>query len=347
MPLTPIAAPLLGPLTKKATLSPYRQGLPTRFVRVGRRGITWGLPRRFKGYQATETHLMSIGGAATKCFLSQGGKLDGAYIAKFAHKNGSIETYTELFNNQLGEMLKFNMAHSGIAKLDGVLHFLSRSFRKDAKEQLLHGSLLVEAIGLANQSELDRINTAARQQGVFDIDFVRAVIYEVCGDDADKVFASLVEMLVFDALIGSMDRHPRNWGVLRTATLPAHYEFSPLYDSARALLWEKSDGKLNELEDSQDEFRRYVQKAHPRIGLPLSSGHKGQCSHIDLIRYLLSQHKGVTLSAYEKIHVDVEGAAARLLRQYPFRRAFSKRRARLILRLLAARQQMLLDLIPT
>ena len=347
MSLPPNLTHSLGPQTKKEALSPYKQGLPTHFVRVGRRGITWELPRRFQGYQATATHLMSIGGAATKCFLSRNGSLDSAYIAKFAHKNDAIETYTELFNNQLGQRLKFDMAHSGIAKLDGVLHFLSRSFRTDPAEQLLHGSLLVEAIGLANQTELDCINTAARQQDIFDIDFVRAVIYEVCTADADKVFAALVEMLMFDALIGSMDRHPRNWGVLRTATEPVQYSFSPLYDSARALLWEKRDDKLEALENSPEEFRRYIQRFRPRIGLPSSAGHKGQCTHIDLIQYLLMTHREVTLSAYAKIQIDVQRVAKGLLQQYPFRRAFSRLRARLILRLLVERQQLLLHLIPT
>jgi hypothetical protein len=334
-----------GPLTKKEMMSPYREGLPTRFVRVGRRGSTWNLPRRFVGYEASGTHAMSMAGAATKCFLSRNGDLNGAYIAKFAHKNGHIETYTELFNNQLGTLLGFDIAHSGIAKLDGVLHFLSRSFRTDPAVQLLHGSLLVEQIGLADQMELDLFNTTARQQGVYDIDFVRDVVYHACNQYADDVFASLVEMLVFDALIGSMDRHPRNWGVLSTATLPVQYKFAPIYDSARALLWDRTDDSLLLLESNEEDFQRYVQKSHPRIGLPRSVQHKGKCTHVDLIRYLLAHHRVVTLSGLKRIRVDVDRVASHLLRQHPFRRVFSKCRARMILRLLLIRQQALEHLI--
>jgi HipA-like C-terminal domain len=332
-------------MTKKEMMSPYRDGLPTRFVRVGRRGATWDLPRRFKGYQASDTHEMSMAGAATKCFLSKNGSLDGAYIAKFAHKNGHLETYTELFNNQLGVLLGFSMAHSGIAKLDGVLHFLSRSFRVNSNQQLLHGSFLLQEIGLAEQAELDVINTAARQQGIYDIDLVRTIIFQVCGEYADNVFESFVEMLMFDALIGSMDRHPRNWGVLRSSTLPTKYSFAPLYDSARALLWDRDDVNLKLLESSEQDFQRYVQRSYPRIGLPRSAGCKGKCTHGDLISYLLAEHRDVTLRAYSKISVDVGQIAARLLREYPFRRVFSKLRARMVLRLLAIRQQFLLHLI--
>jgi hypothetical protein len=307
----------------------------------------WDLPRRFLGYQASDTHAMSMAGAATKCFLSMpGGSLHGAYIAKFAHKNGNIETYTELFNNQLGMALGFDMAHSGIAKLDGVLHFLSRSFRTDQNDQLLHGSILVQEIGLADQKELEFFNTASRQQGVYDINFVREMIYHVCDKYADDVFAALVEMLMFDAITGAMDRHPRNWGVLRTATLPVQYRLSPLYDSARALLWDRTDDNLESLESNEEDFQRYVLKSHPRIGLPSSVGKKGKCTHVDLIRYLLKEHEEVTLRAYTKIRVDVERIASHVLRQYPFRRVFSKRRARMILRLLLIRQQALEHLIP-
>jgi hypothetical protein len=285
-----------------------------------------------------------MSGTTPKCFLSQSEELRGGYIAKFAEKGGHIETYTELFNNQLGAALGFNMAHSGIARLDGMLHFVSRSFI-DNNEQLLHGSLLVEEAGLANRAELEGIKSTAGQQGIYDVAFVNGVIYEVCGQYADKVFAAFVEMLVFDALIGSMDRHPRNWGVLRSATLPAEYRFAPLYDSARALLWDKNDAILKSLEQNEAEFQRYLRRACPRIGLPMSAGHVGKCRHVDLIRYLLSKHAEVTLRAYPRIDVDIRLTARRLLRQYPFRRVFSRRRGRLIIRLLETRQQQLLNLI--
>jgi hypothetical protein len=79
-------------------------------------------------------------------------------------------------------------------------------------------------------------NAKPETPGVYVIDLVKNIVYQVCNKDADDVVMALVEMFVFDALIGSMDRHPRNWGVLRTATLPEKYEFAPLYDSAKALL---------------------------------------------------------------------------------------------------------------
>lgn len=85
-----VTATVSGPLTKREQFSPYKEGLPTVFRRVARRGIDWDLPRSFTGYKASSQHEMTIPGAATKCFLSVDRKLNGAYIAKFAHKNGAI-----------------------------------------------------------------------------------------------------------------------------------------------------------------------------------------------------------------------------------------------------------------
>lgn len=330
--------------SKKELLSPYTHGLPKRFKRVGQHGCTWDLPRSFAGYKASSEHEMSIGGAATKCFLSIDGALGGSYIAKFAHKNDAIETYTELFNNQLGLLLGFEMAHSGVARLDGVLHFVSRSFRTKATEQLLHASLLVEELGLADRAELESIKTAHKQQQVYDIEFVESMTKTVCGADGQTVFAALVEMLIFDALIGSMDRHPRNWGVIRTATQPARYRFSPIYDSARALLWDLTDAKLKMLSVNPDELDKYIRKSYPRIGLPSSVSHGSRCTHLDLVDYLVRTRPSVTRAALEMIDIDISRIAGKLVQSYPFGRVFSSVRKQLIVRILQLRREALLHL---
>jgi hypothetical protein len=327
---------------KRELLSPYRRGLPTKFERVAKRGVNWALPRKFKGYRASSEHEMSIGGAATKCFLSVNGKLDGAYIAKFAHKNDEIETYTELFNNQLGKQLGFDMAHSGIAKLDGVLHFLSRSFRQTG-EQLIHGSLMVEMLGLANSQEIERIKTAAQQQGIFDIDFVETVIKEFCGADFDAVFDKFLAMLVFDALIGSMDRHPRNWGVIRpmkeSGTGLGHIRFSPIYDSARALLWDLNDAKVGSL--SASELKRYIDRSSPRIGLPQALR---KCNHFELLSHLMLKHKALLLKNVQKLPPSTVGLASDLLSRWPFRNVFSGLRRGMINRIIQSRFDRLMSI---
>lgn len=329
-----MSSPAIEQISKRERLSPYRQGLPTRFERVARRGINWELPRNFKGYTAREQHKMGIGGAATKCFLSIGDQLEGAYIAKYAHKNGEIETYTELFNNQLGIALGFEMAHSGIARLDGNLHFLSRSFRTSG-EKLVHASLMVETLGLADSKEMALVKTIAQQQGVFDVDFVETFMREFCGSDFEQVFEKFMEMLVFDALIGSMDRHARNWGVLAPEAQEAgsgHIRFSPIYDSARALLWDLTDAKIETL--SAGDIKKYIEKSSPRIGIPHA---KNRCNHFELLSFLSSKYKTLLLNNIQKLPPSSVGIASDILYRWPFRYVFSGTRRRAIINTINSR----------
>ena len=319
-------------LTKREMLSPYKEGLPTVFHRIAKRGTDWELPRRFRNYRASSQHEMSMAGAATKCFLSAEG-ISEAYIAKFGHKNGEIETYTELFNNQFGKALGFDMAHSGVARLDGVLHFLSRSFR-DEGETLVHGSLMVEQLGLAKEEEMMHLKTIHQQQGIYDIDFVEDVIRAFCGDDCESVFQKFATMLIFDALIGSMDRHPRNWGVIRFSKEPAQFRFSPIYDSARALLWDFPDSKIGGILNNEAELRRYVNKSSPRIGLP---GSKHRCNHFELISHVAEKHNQLIINGLNKIPSCGLGLASELLHKWPFSDVFIGARKKAIFNVISTR----------
>lgn len=315
--------------------SPYKEGLPSVFNRIAKRGVNWDLPRKFRNYRASSQHEMALGGAATKCYLSiSGGGRVGTYIAKFADKNAEIETYTELFNNQLGVALGFDMAHSGIAMLDGVLHFLSRSFFRGEDEALIHGSLMVEQLGLAKEDEMAHVKTAHQQQGIYDISFVEIVIKEFCGTDAQSVFEQFLTMLVFDALIGSMDRHPRNWGVIRPSKEPVQFRLAPIYDSARALLWDFTDAKVGSILKNQAEFKRYVMRSSPRIGLP---GKKTRCNHFELICHIAQNGNPFIIKAIKNIPSCAVGLASELLHKWPFSTVFNGERKRAIMLIIDSR----------
>ena len=184
-----MSTPAEARIAKRELLSPYRAGPASTFERVARRGTNWELPRKFKGYTASSQHKMGIGGAATKCFLSVNGKMEGAYIAKYAHKTGRWRP-TQNCSIQFGKALGFEMAHSGVARLDGHLHFLSRSFRTSG-DKLVHASLMVETLVLADSKEMALVKTVAQQQGIFDVNFVETFMREFCGVDFASFSISL------------------------------------------------------------------------------------------------------------------------------------------------------------
>jgi hypothetical protein len=88
---------------------------PTEIRRSASRTATWDLSRTLHGYVVELDR--SIQGQAPRWVLRGPGGADEFYIAKFGMKNGRIEVLTELFNNQLGLALGFNMAHTGVAML--------------------------------------------------------------------------------------------------------------------------------------------------------------------------------------------------------------------------------------
>jgi hypothetical protein len=119
--------------------------LPQRVVRAGRKGRTWGMPRRFADFSVAGPEQLSIRGAASKCIIRHKSKPNDWYIAKAAESYGEIETLTELLNNLIGQRLGFPMAHAGLLRADGVLQFASFNFQAH-NQTLIHGSLLFREV---------------------------------------------------------------------------------------------------------------------------------------------------------------------------------------------------------
>jgi hypothetical protein len=186
----------------------------------------------------------SVGGKAPKWVLTREGNPEDFFIAKLGATNGRAETFTELFNNQLGDALGFEMAHSGVARLDSELYFVTRNFRAPG-ERLVHGSLMIEEV-FGTKQETERIHYKS-EQSFYGVDFLKQVIEMFCKNDAASVFGKFIEMLVFDALIGSMDRHAQNWGVLQQPSLPERFRFSPIFDSAKGVTLVIARGQANQL----------------------------------------------------------------------------------------------------
>ena len=305
---------------------------PTVLKRASSGGITWGLPRVFTDYVATTD--TGIGGKATKWVLRHHDRQNDFYIAKFGNKNGKIEILTELFNNQLGMALGFEMAHSGLARLDDNLYFITKNFRAE-QERLVHGSLMVEQVFAAPKATEQIPHT--QEQSFYTIDAMRDVIGTFCGSDSEPVFQRFVDMLIFDALIGCMDRHAQNWGVLQTTTEPGRRRLAPIFDSARAFFWDIPDGRLSRYETNTGLFLKYIENSNPCIGPEPNHPKINECNHFDLVENLMKLFPHQTIVGLRKIPSDTSLEAVRILRGFPFGNAFSSVRKRLILRTLVAR----------
>jgi hypothetical protein len=303
--------------------------LPRRVVRVARRWAKWDLPKRFSGYEAVGPEL-SVRGAAPKFIMRNKTDPNDWYIVKSAESCGTVETLTELLNNLIGQNLGFPMAHAGLVRADGELKFASHNFQRP-DETLIHGSVLfrqtfddIEGIG----------KNVWDEQRTFEFDLIETLLRQICGEVVSELLASLIELLVFDALIGSMDRHMQNWGLLATVGEPRTYRFAPIFDSARALLWNCNEVKLETLLAIPQALEGYVNRSKPKIGFQRAGR---ALSHFELVQHLLDIHPVPTRQALEKVDPKRVERAAQIVKGFPFRAAFSPARKHLIIKVLASR----------
>jgi hypothetical protein len=310
--------------------------VPRKFKRIAARSCKWDIPRSFFGYHVDVTY-HALGNARKWILRSEDGGAD-FYIVKYPDKNGLIETFTELLINQLGSACGFDMAHSGVASLDGETVFVTRSFLA-VDEHLVHGSFLIEDHFKA-KGELDNIHRS-KEQAFYSVDFVVRTIEEYCGADGQTVIEKFVEMLLFDALVGTNDRHPQNWGVIRASKTPGGYRLAPIFDTARALLWNTSDAKLQELLKDEKLLRYHIARAKPIIGpeQKFLKTKSSPCNHFEFIGNLFSVLPHQMVTAVTKVPSNVDRIAARLLqRSFPFSgKPFSRLRRETILKLLSIR----------
>ncbi len=316
--------------------------VPRKLRRIAARSCKWDMPRSFVGYHIDAT-VQALGNARKWILRSEAGGSD-FYIVKYpSDRWGEIETYTELLINQLGSTCDFDMAHSGIAKLDGQMVFVTRSFLKP-DEHLIHGSFLIEEHWHA-KGELDSIHRS-KEQEFYSVDFVLNTIEEYCGEDGQAVIEKFVEMLVFDALVGSNDRHPQNWGVIRASKTQGGYRLAPIFDTARALLWNTSDAKLAAFQKDERLLRNHIARAKPIVGPDrafLKAKGTASCNHFEFLANLFALLPHLKVTAVTKVPSDFDRIAASLIqRSFPFRGAFNRLRRETILKLLSLRADELL-----
>jgi hypothetical protein len=321
---------------KRAELAP-----PTNFVRVAKSGFAWELPRSFVRY-SVDTNFQGMLGNATKWIIRTGDPKDPQFMVKYPQKFGEQETFTEFFINQLGKTLGFEMAHSGLVRADGLLVFTTRIFTS-SEETLRHGSLIIEDF-FKEEKALDRVRRK-EEQVFYSIDFVIALIRHFVGDDFDHVLPKFIKMLVFDAILGSMDRHAQNWGVLETVTKPARYRFAPIFDSARAVLWSMDEARIEELSRDTRAFDAHLRRARPCLGPKRHRPGDRHCNHFDFIANLLELHPELTERAIQEVPPNVRQRSLQLLHRFPFRTAFSNNRKQLIVKILDERARMLKNIL--
>ncbi len=191
------------------------------------------------------------------------------YIAKTGHKWYPIESITELLLNKLGAIFGLKMADSRIAIINGQLRFLSRYFLNSSREELVHGADILAGYLNETTKYVEDVDKQKLTRDFFTLQVIENAVGSLFLYQKDEIMHDLAKLIIYDALVGNNDRHFFNWGVIRSIDNSSQACFSPVYDTARGLFWNYSEGKLMDIVANKaidTHVRKYCESSRPKIG---------------------------------------------------------------------------------
>ncbi len=187
--------------------------------------------------------------------------------------------------NRLGEAWGMPMARSRLVWASGQLRFLSRYFLSSPCLELVHGADIL-ADYLNDKAFVEAIELEDRERELNSVQLFSKALRSVFPGHHNRLLADFCRLLLFDALVGNNDRHFYNYGVVRDVTGQQAPYFSPIYDTARALLWNEPEAKLVALHKEPkrlaDFLARYTKDSRPKLSW---DGHKN-INHFDVVKLL-------------------------------------------------------------
>jgi hypothetical protein len=255
------------------------------------------------------------------------------FIAKGGQKAYPNESITEHFVTRIGQALGMHIADSRLMWIGGQIRFLSRYFLKEG-QSLIHGAEVFSGYLAQDATFVQEVEEKGFSSQIFTFQVAQASLKTEYPSSWMEIMLGLVRLLAFDAIVGNNDRHYINWGVVKLVTGKGPVSFAPVYDTARALLWNifESNLRLWETDNIERRLDGYIRRSRPKMGWDGASG----LSHFDLVRRI-----ALSDATYqETLHAMIPAAnlpAMRQLLEGEFARLFSPIRARIVLRCLEKR----------
>lgn len=311
-------------------------------------------PRRFRAPRVDHFRVVrdvTVRGATEKDIL-ENPKSGVRYVAKLGGRFNDLEVMTEYAIFLIGRSLGVQVADAKIASFRGRLRFLSRYFLdRSNSEELVHGVQLFNA--LYDDATVNAVlGNEASEQAFFTVQAVQDAFEAHYLEYGPQVHRDLcrgfVRMLAHDALIGVQDRHHENWGLIvqrgRGGPPP---RFAPLYDSARGLFGNATDGHIGQYFGPNGGMLidRYVERSRPLIGFAGLEPSRGRThlSHHQLLAAIFERHEETRPWIRSVVEAfDFDGVRRKLKRLEPL---CSARRRTLMLECLRQRHRRLLAVI--
>lgn len=269
-------------------------------------------------YEATFTDIsdwqvmnhLQTGGTREKCWVMN---LDdnSLYFFKVSHKKEAIdyrtEFWMEIIASKFGQSLGLNMLDYNIAQLGNLLGCLSKKMCSDDEE-------LVELMRLLTAYDPTYNPALKESQKRYTFSFVCESMKK---RGVERHIPRIIDVLVFDTLIGNQDRHQENWGFLKPtinevmkvkklfglrfkvrAASWSIAQFAPIYDSGSCLARELQESRVAQMLKDENQFDAYIRRGRAELRWEDS-----KLSYLDLLEKLLNDptYQKITKLSIEKI----------------------------------------------
>ncbi len=208
------------------------------------------------------------------------------------------EFWSEIIASEIGDTLGLNILHYDVAWKDDRLGCLSKSMIDPMNEELQEGYKWLTGY----DTKYDINNKDA---------YTFQIIERMLNSrfKQENFIKNLIEIIVFDSIIGNEDRHQENWSIIVTNKLAdkstlfrrrkpltkTSYSFAPIYDSGSSMGRELTDTKVSQILTDGAQLEAYVKRGKSEIHW---EGERGKQKHLNLI-------SKVSCSGYKDMVVDI------------------------------------------